>query len=391
MQQRTEPHLDWAVLKIAQRCNLNCTYCYVYNRGDDSWQRRPPLISDEVITAFGRRVTEHCEKHSIPRFVVEFHGGEPLLVGKARMQRLLDILRAECPRIELKFLLQTNGVLLDEEWVSLFRFNAITVGISLDGPPELADRYRVFLDGKGSTVRVLENVRRLQRSNVGFEEIFGGILCVIHPDANGAELVRWFVAEGFHRFDFLLPDGHYANAPPGTGVVGSVRRFLLEAFDEWYGMGEGAPEIRLFETMMLGFMGITPQLDALGGDLRRLCVVESDGSVGISDVLRFCHPNYAVDHLDVFKDPLDARTEIYRIGELQEPCQQCRACPYFQSCGGGYLPHRFDGKSFANPSLYCEALYSLGERMASVIRRDVPPRLLVERSTEDASLHRVTP
>jgi uncharacterized protein len=368
--------LDWVVFKIAQHCNLNCTYCYVYNRGDDSWMDRPRIVSDNVVEMLGRRIAEQCTKFSLERFVIEFHGGEPLLVGKRRMQHIIDLLRTNAPAVELRLILQTNGTLLDEEWLELFHRNHVNFGISLDGPPEIADRHRVFRNGKGSTRRLLENVRRLRRSGPMFDQLLGGVLCVVDPSANGGDLVRWFVDNGFDCFEFLLPDGNYANLPPGWKGAEPVRRFLLEAFDAWYEMGKSAPQIRLFETMLLAFMGVKPELDALGGDLRKLCVVESDGSIGVSDVMRFCQGDYAVDRLNIFVDPLEARTEAYHIDELQRPCAKCETCPHLKSCGGGYLPHRYDGTSFANPSLYCDALYALAERMVSAICRDMPPSLI---------------
>jgi uncharacterized protein len=376
MTETPQAPLDWVVFKIAQRCNLNCTYCYVYNRGDDSWMHRPRIVSDEVVEMLGRRIAEQCTKFSLERFVIEFHGGEPLLVGKRRMQRIIDLLRTTSPSVNLRLILQTNGLLLDQEWLELFHRNHINFGISLDGPPEIGDRHRVFRNGKGSTRRLLENVRRLRRSGPMFDQLLGGVLCVVDPSANGGDLVRWFVDNGFDCFEFLLPDGNYANLPPGWKGVEPVRRFLLEAFDAWYGMGKDAPQIRLFETMLLAFMGVKPELDALGGDLRKLCVVESDGSIGVSDVMRFCQGEYAVDRLDVFVDPLEARTDAYYIDELQRPCAKCETCPHLKSCGGGYLPHRYDGISFANPSLYCDALYALAERMGSAICKDMPSSLL---------------
>jgi uncharacterized protein len=368
--------LDWIVLKIAQRCNLNCTYCYVYNRGDDSWKTRPPIITDEVVVSLGRRIAEQCSKYSLSRFVVEFHGGEPLLVGKKHLQRIVDNLRSLCPSVELRMILQTNGVLLDEEWLELFELNGINFGISLDGPPELADRHRIFLNGGGSTGRLLENIARLRQAGPRFDRLLGGVLCVVDPSMNGGDLVRWFVEHGFRAFEFLLPDTNYINRPPDWPGVGPFRRFLLEAFDVWYAMGDDAPEIRLFEVMLLAHMGVKPELDALGGDLRKLCVVESDGSIGISDVLRFCQGEFAVDRLNVFDHPLDARSEAYGVDDLQRPCSKCVSCPHFDSCGGGYLPHRYDGQSFANPSIYCEALYALGDRMHDAIRADVPASLI---------------
>ena len=77
--------LSWVVLKVAQRCNLNCTYCYVYNRGDESWRSRPTFISTDVAVALAGRINEQCEKFALESFTVELHGGEPLLLGKERM------------------------------------------------------------------------------------------------------------------------------------------------------------------------------------------------------------------------------------------------------------------------------------------------------------------
>jgi len=368
------PALEWIVLKVTQRCNLNCDYCYVYNRGDDSWQTRPAFISDRVASTLAERVREHCIKYSLPKFVVELHGGEPLLLGKWRMQALIDVLRITCKDIDLQIMLQTNGLLLDREWLDLFERNGMSFGLSLDGPPELADRHRVFLNGKGSTKRLLEVVQRLRADGPEFDNLLGGVLCVVDPRIDGAALVRWFVEHGFRAFEFLLPDGTYINPPAGWTGSEPYRRFLLEAFEEWYHMGSDAPQIRIFEMMMLGLMGQKTSLDALGGDLQALCVVESDGSIGISDVLRICLGEYASDSLSIFDQPLDAHVEHYRVDEIQRPSPVCLECPHFSSCGGGYLPHRFDGTSFSNPSLYCGALYALSARMYQALRDDLPAK-----------------
>ncbi|WP_133678315.1 radical SAM protein [Paludibacterium purpuratum] len=375
------PALDWIVLKVAQRCNLNCTYCYVYNRGDDSWKSRPALISDVVVAKLAERIVAHCAQYGLDAFVVELHGGEPLLLGKKRMQRLIDMLRQRCAPVRLRLILQTNGLLLDPEWLELFDRNGISFGISLDGPPEVADRFRIMRNGQGSTQKLLDKIRALRAAGPDFNRLMGSILCVVNPDLDGGKLVHWFVDNGFDAFEFLLPDGNYVNYPQGWRGVEPYRRFLLEAFEAWYAMGSAAPQIRLFEMMMMGFMGIKSPLDALGGDLRRLCVVESDGSIGVSDVVRICRGEYANDKLDIFQHPLDLHASVYRLAQIQQPCAQCQACPHFASCGGGYLPHRFDGAGFDHPSIYCHALYALSERMLSVIRRDLPPTLLSDPTT----------
>ncbi|MFF0738832.1 radical SAM protein [Streptomyces sp. NPDC004111] len=365
--------LDWIVLKVAQRCNLDCDYCYVYNRGDTSWLTRPTYISQTVVHGLAERIAEQCTRHGLTTFVLELHGGEPLLLGRRRMQSLIDVVRETCAPVQVQVMLQTNGLLLDTEWLEFFARNSVGFGLSLDGPPELADRHRVLRgSGAGTTQRLLDIVSSLRAQGPLFDELLGGVLCVVDPSIHGGTLVRWFVDQGFRDFDLLLPDGTYVNLPQGWTGPGPYRRFLLEAFEEWYHGGPDAPRIRLFELMMLALLGRTNTLDALGGDLKGLCVVESDGSIGISDVLRICLGPYATDTLNVFEHPLDAPADHYRIDALQQPCDTCVRCPHFTSCQGGYLPHRFDGASFANPSIYCEALYALSDRMTAVLAADLP-------------------
>jgi uncharacterized protein len=366
--------VNQVILKIVQRCNLDCTYCYVYNRGDDSWKTRP-------------RINEHCRRHNLSSFTIELHGGEPLLIGKRKMQALLTLLRSRVDAVHLRFTMQTNGLLLDSEWIDLLARHRVSFGISLDGPPAMADRYRLLRkDRSGSTQKLLDIIVQLRSQGPLFDQLFGGCLCVVNPECDGGELVDWFVAQGFNAFDFLLPDGNRLNPPQGWTGVAPYRRFLLSAFERWYALGARAPRIRKFELMMSGLLGGKVFLDALGGDLRLLCVLESDGSIGVSDVTRICGGEYANDVLNIFDHALDEHVRRYRIDEVQQVCGTCRACPHLASCGGGYLPHRFNGIHFANPSIYCEALYALSERMTQLLRENLPTRLLAEMATSSSSL-----
>jgi uncharacterized protein len=375
--------LHWVVLKVAQRCNLNCSYCYVYNRGDESWRERPVFISDAVVAALGRRITEQAEAHSLPSFTIELHGGEPLLLGKRRMQHLIDRLREHTPGLGLRFILQTNGLLLDAGWLELFERNAIRFGVSLDGSPAVADRRRVGHDGRGRTRELLERIAALRAAGPTFDELNSGALCVIDPESDGAEMVRWFAGQGFRAVDFLLPDGNRANPPEGWVGPEPYRRFLVDAFREWYGMGDAAPRIRTFEVLVRGFMGVAPVLDAFGGDMRALCVVETNGAIGLSDTLRICGGPFALDSLDVFRNGLAEAAEHYGLTALQRPSAPCRECRFLDCCGGGYLPHRFDGAGFDNPSLYCDALYGLADTIYRHLRADVPAGFWTERATPE--------
>lgn len=373
---RNKAAVHQIILKLVQACNLNCTYCYVYNRGDDSWKSRPALVSEEVIIQLAHRIEEHCTSHDIRAFTVEFHGGEPLLLGKERFRRVVELLLENCS-VALHLTLQTNGLLLDREWLEIFAHYKVTIGVSLDGPARYADKFRVLrADGSGSTERVLSILKDLQQVD-SFHETFSGCLCVVNPELDGGATVDWFMAQGIGTFDFLLPDGNRINLPAGWRGAGEYGRFLLQAFERWYSLGDRAPRIRKFELMLGGLMGGDVQLDALGGDLRLLCVVESDGSIGLSDVTRLCGGEYSRDIVSIFHDRLDAHVERYRVDEIQRVCRTCASCEYLSACGGGYLPHRFDGEGFDNPSLYCEALFALAARMREVLLRDLPARFHV--------------
>ena len=374
--------VDWVIFKVAQRCNLDCSYCYVYNRGDDSWESRPKFISENVAKAFAQRINEQCEKYEIPRFMIELHGGEALLLGKQRMQALLDLFRRECKGVQVDFSLQTNGLLLDEEWLRLLVSNGVGVGISCDGPPESADRRRTYRNGRGSTLKLIRTIEHLRQSSSLYNDLNPGILCVVDPTLNGADVVRWFVQHDIQSFDLLLPNGTYVNLPQDWTGVEPYRRFLLEAFEEWFGMGKDAPRIRLFELMMRGLLGVRPSLDCLGGDLRRLCVIETDGSIGLSDLIRVCGDRFVVDDLNVFNSPLDAIDPHYGLNELQDPCEECHSCQYFNACGGGLLPHRYDVHSFQNPSIYCRALYALADAAFDRLRTELPHLTLPTRNGE---------
>ena len=368
--------VNQVILKVVQRCNLDCTYCYVYNRGDDSWKTRLPVVSDQVIHQLAERINQHCRRHTLLSFTIEIHGGEPLLLGKRRMRAIVDSLRSRVDATHLRFTMQTNGLMLDSEWIDLLSHLEVSFGISLDGPPEFADRHRIMRkDRTGSTQNLLDIIRGLRHEGPIFDQLFGGCLCVVNPDIEGSRLVDWFVDNGFNSFDFLLPDGNRLNPPQGWTGPEPYKRFLLSAFERWYSLGSKAPRIRKFELMMGGLMGGKVLLDALGGDLRLLCVVESDGTIGVSDVTRICGGEYAKDVLNIFDNELDERVHRYRIDEVQKVCTTCRACPHLASCGGGYLPHRFNGIHFANPSIYCDALYALSDRMTQALYDDLPPAL----------------
>ena len=355
-----------------QNCNLDCKYCYVYNRGDDSWKTRPSLTNLKVTSQLAKRIESYCKVNSLNKMEIEIHGGEPLLLGKKRFMEHILLLRKKCKDIDLIIYLQTNGLLLDREWLEIFFLLKITFSLSLDGPEEYADRNRVYKKGGGTTKDLLNIINKLRKNGDLFDKLCNGVLCVIHPKGSGSEYVKWFQKNNFKKFDFLIPDGNHIN--PGEDLK-EISKFLKDAFDYWYELGSNAPDIRLFKTAIETKAGFKTNLDSLGGDIGGMCVVESNGAIGCHDVLRICGGIFSQDDLNIFGNQLGDHQQFYELEKIQSVSELCIKCQHYSSCGGGYLPHRFDGKSFRNVSYYCESLYDFYSNVENHLQRDVPSKL----------------
>ena len=134
------------VVKVASRCNLNCTYCYVYNKGDDSYLKQPKIMDSITVKKLLNNILDHCKKNDLEKFLIVFHGGEPLLTGVEFYINFVkdyeNIFQNSNKTID--FVMQTNGVLLDENNLNILKSLNIHIGISLDGTIESNNRNRIF-------------------------------------------------------------------------------------------------------------------------------------------------------------------------------------------------------------------------------------------------------
>lgn len=154
------------ILKVASCCNLNCSYCYVFNQGDDSFKREPPVISSAIITSIIHRIKEHCEKHNLDMFLVIFHGGEPLMASKQFYRDFVECAKKNITSTDILYGVQTNGTLLTQDWVDLFNALDISIGVSLDGTRE-ASKYRVFRSsGQCAYDAIIKGLKLIKDNNL---------------------------------------------------------------------------------------------------------------------------------------------------------------------------------------------------------------------------------
>lgn len=137
------------ILKVASRCNLDCTYCYVYQSPDKSWQTKPKFLAVDILQKIAERIQEHVSEHGLSEISIVFHGGEPLLAGVERLESYTEIISSTIS-CKVKYGMQTNGILIDDAIIDFLHQHQFRVGISLDGTKENNDKHRIFPNGKSS-------------------------------------------------------------------------------------------------------------------------------------------------------------------------------------------------------------------------------------------------
>jgi uncharacterized protein len=349
--------------KVASRCNLNCSYCYVYNKGDMTWQSRPAIMSEAVFSAALNRIRHHCIRSGQQSVKIVFHGGEPCLAGSERFSTWCYLAKktlGDLVRIDLS--IQTNGTLLDDGWIEVFQLHDVKVGVSLDGPKEIHDVFRVDHQGRGSYDAVARGLSLLREADIPLK-----ILSVIQLGADPLLAHRHFVSLGANYIDYLLPDFTHDTIGPIRERYGPTpcADYLISIFDDWWFNGTLDLIIGLFWNIGRLILGGNSETDLLGNQPFRFVFVESNGAIEGLDVLRVCKEGIAKVGLNVLTHDFH---HIAKASSLHREAifdgvplpSACNSCPERDTCSGGYLPHRYSTEhAFNNPTVWCEDLLSL--------------------------------
>ena len=367
--------IDTVLIKVASRCNINCTYCYVYNMGDSGWMEMPNHISPETTQAVAKALHELTRIQDRP-FAVVLHGGEPLLLGPKKLDRVLSELRSSVPS-ECSFGLQTNGILINYEALNICFKNKTTVSVSIDGPKYVHDRGRVGHDALGTYDKVLEGINLLRKHpNATF--LFSGLLAVIDPNSDPVEVYEFFKTLDPPGVDFLYRDGNHSRLPEGKESLRSTEYGQwLARLVEIYLLDQNPLPIRFIDDLIKLILGGKGTKDGAGLTDFGILVIDTDGSITKNDTLkssfngadRFAQ-GWSV-HRDSLKEILSSH-EFAQSHALQRPTSNvCLSCPELRVCGGGMTLHRWrDTNGYDNTSVYCaDQLLLIGRirnRVASI-------------------------
>jgi uncharacterized protein len=359
------------ILKLHGRCDLACDHCYVYTKADQRWQLRDRMMSLEMVDQVARRIGAHVRAHGLSSVEVVLHGGEPLLVGLNHLEYCVRAIRDACIDCEVRFSLQTNGMLLSAPFMSLFASLGVRVGVSLDGYQEAHDRHRRRHDGSGSFRTVAAALRELRE----WPEVYAGLLCTIDLRNDPVRTYEALLEFSPPAVDFLLPNGNWSDPPPGLGSGGTAYAdWLVAVFDRWYPVAPQETAVRLFTEIIAVLLGGRSRVEGIGTTPHAMIVVETDGSIEWSDMVSTAFDGAGATGLHVAQDDFDeaARHPAVRTARTGAPPTACRDCELRRVCGGGAHAHRYrDGSGFDNPSVYCPDLFALISHVRDRVARDV--------------------
>ncbi|NUS43479.1 MAG: FxsB family radical SAM/SPASM domain protein [Mycobacteriaceae bacterium] len=359
------------IVKIHSRCNLACDYCYMYESIDQSWRDQPTVMTEQVFAEACDGIADHVARHAIPAVSLVFHGGEPLLAGHSRVEYFARHARQRLgPIAELRLGMQSNGVLIDDEFLDICDRWAVTVGVSLDGGREAHDRHRKWRRGAGSYDDAARGVTRLREHRN--PALYGGLLCTVDLANDPLQTYEDLLRFDPPALDFLMPHGNWHTPPPGKehgNDTAPYAEWLIPIFDRWYDAAALPTHIRMFDDIIHALIGGRPQGELFGLAPIRLAIIETDGTLEQGDALKSAYSGATRiaaiaaadtglgDHLNraLWEPGVIAR----QIGAAALS-DACVSCPLEDICGGGDYVHRYSADTgFRNPSIYCSDLAAL--------------------------------
>lgn len=367
------PVFTFVLVKLASRCNINCTYCYWFR--DAEVYRKPAVLTVDAEDAFCARLEEHIGRYHLDEFLLVFHGGEPLLFPKHRFSALQKKLLAVANRTGCRINrgVTTNAILIDEEWARLLKAHDVSVTVSLDGPPDINDKHRVDFNGRGTSAATLRGIQCLRAAGIEPD-----LISVCIPDTDPRRVLSYVVEElGIKSFDILPPDATHRDNPP------PIADYFIRLFDVWFDeFASRGVRVSTLDAMIRGLTGYLSVSDTIGLGPIDTVTLMTDGSLEALDVLRIAgdgstaskmdvrgHAIQDVQHDPIWREAFEASTNL---------AETCTKCEFLDSCGGGHLAQRWSPeRRYDNPSVYCESwkriFTHIWERIAPTLVLDVSP------------------
>ncbi len=394
------------VKPIGSLCNMRCTYCYYLDKGFEQEASSAPrkVMSDETLRNY---VKQYIEANDVDVVTFCWHGGEPLMAGIPFYEKALYYQQKFANGKRIDNTLQTNGLLVNEQWCNLFARGNFLIGVSLDGPQDIHDSYRLDAGGRGTFDRVMKAVYNFQRYGVEYNTLsVVNSLC----KGRGVEVYNFLKSIGSKYLQFL-PAVEFISTEEtfsklggrgkilsptnaNSGVVSpwsttgeDFGKFMCDIFDEWVRRDVGEYYVQLFDATLANWYGVPPGLCAHAQSCGDGLVVEHNGDVYSCD--HFVYPEYKLGNIaQANMRTMYTSQKQFDFGVAKRTAlpEECNKCNYYFACTGGCPKHRFrENPEQAAKNYLCEgykAFYEHAdpymERMCELLRSEQAPAKIMQ-------------
>jgi serine-type anaerobic sulfatase-maturating enzyme len=336
-------------------CNLDCRYCFYLEKENLYPAKTNWAMPEDVLETY---VRGYIQSQNVPQISFAWQGGEPTLLGVEYFEKVVELQEkyADGKRIENAF--QTNGVLLDDQWCEFLSKNRFLVGVSIDGPQQLHDHYRVDKGGQPTFKRVMRGLGYLKKHGVEFNTL---TVVQRHNSRHPLEVYRFLRENGSGFVQFIPIVERIANSPNPDGLVlispesdASARvsewsveplqygKFLCAIFDEWVRNDVGRCFVQMFDVALESWMGYPASLCVFRETCGSAMAIEHNGDLYSCD--HFVYPENKLGN--IMESPLSSlvnSTRQHKFGQdkLDTLPRYCRECDVRFACNGECPKHRF--------------------------------------------------
>lgn len=348
--------IELLIVQPTSFCNINCSYCYLPDRNNRT------RLTIDTLAWLCRRV--FASGFLGERLSIVWHAGEPLVLSPAYYREVFALIEQYRPSTVLvNHCIQTNGMLINDDWVELIIEHGINVGISIDGPQPYHDQHRVSRSGKGTFAETLNGLRQLQQANIDFH-----VITVLTAESLGAadEFYDFYIANGIKRIGFNVEEiegPHRQSSLQKNHMVEAYSAFMQRFLQRIKELPPNILSVREFDST-IGLMGTTKlpiwnhqtePFAILGMDVNGNLSTYSPELLG-ADQPEFNNFVFGNVHTHTLEDVLKHPALLHTHQEIQKGIIRCQnQCAYYAYCGGGAPSNKlFENQSFdSHETLYC--------------------------------------
>ena len=357
---KSKNNFSFLIKPCGPACNLNCEYCFYQEKKQLFSQKGHYKLPSQVLETF---IKQYIESQEAPEVHFTWQGGEPTLLGIEFYKNAVNLQSKYCDGKTIINAIQTNGVLIDDRWGEFFSENQFLVGISIDGPQKIHDRYRRGPKGQPTFEAVMKGLETLKKHQTSFNTMTV-VNDVSAHHALGLYRFLKSIGDGFMQFiplverrpdesarrlnlNFGLPPNQNKSAGSASVMPWSVKpkhfaEFYIQIFDEWIRHDVGKQNIQFFEVALGNWLGVGAELCHFSPTCGNTGVLEYNGDVYTCD--HYVYPDYRLGNiLETNLSEIMRSSKMCEFGAVKREFLpfRCQQCNVLFACNGDCPKHRF--------------------------------------------------